>query len=88
MIDEIRQSRKNAAVVLTEKKPLDIPMTFLTADEFGKLSDDKAWMDSQAALPTWSVSGKQIIVHDSSHYIHSYQPDLVVKELLELAESE
>ncbi|WP_245699982.1 alpha/beta fold hydrolase [Paenibacillus glacialis] len=86
--DEIRQSRKNAEIVLAGKKPLDIPITVLTADYFGKLSDDKAWMDSQAVLPNWSVFGKQIIVPNTSHYIHSYQPDVIVNEILKIAELE
>lgn len=84
MRDEIRQSRENAETVLAGGKPLNIPLTVLTADYFGKLADDRAWKDNEAALPSWSVSGKQIIVQDSSHYLHSYQPELVVDELLRL----
>lgn len=84
MTDEIRQSRKNAEIVLNGKKPLDIPTTVLTADYFGKLSKDKAWMDNEAKLPSWSTSGKQIIVPNTSHYLHSYNPDVVVKEILAL----
>lgn len=84
MTDEIRQSRRNAEVILDGIKPLDIPIIVLTADYFGKLNE--AWKDSQAVLPSWSVSGEQIVVPDSSHYIHSYRPDLVVNELLKLAE--
>lgn len=85
MTDELRQSRENAGIVLRDGKPLKIPITVLTADYFGKLGDDHSWADSEAALPSWSVSGKQIIVHDSSHYIHSYHPDIVVDEVLQLA---
>ena len=85
MTDEIRQSRENAGIVLAGGKPLKIPITVMTADYFGKLGNDQAWKDSQAALPSWSVSGKQINVQGSSHYIHSYQPGLVVDELLKLA---
>ncbi|MEV5029257.1 alpha/beta fold hydrolase [Paenibacillus sp. LPE1-1-1.1] len=84
MRDEIRQSRENAEIVLAGGKPLNIPLTVLTADYFGKLADDRAWKDNEAALPSWSVSGKQIIVQDSSHYLHSYHPELVVDELLRL----
>lgn len=86
MTDEIRQSAKNAKIILADKKTLNIPVIVLTADYFGKLSDDKAWMDSQADFPAWSIAGKQMIIEDSSHYIHSYQPDLVVKEIIKLAE--
>ncbi|WP_419871207.1 alpha/beta fold hydrolase [Candidatus Pristimantibacillus sp. PTI5] len=86
MRDEIRQSRENAETVLAGGKPLNIPLTVLTADYFGKLAEDRAWKDNEAALPSWSVSGKQIIVQDSSHYLHSYQPELVVDELLRLVD--
>ncbi|WP_336789989.1 alpha/beta fold hydrolase [Paenibacillus sp. MMO-177] len=85
MTDEIRQSRANAMTILAGKKPLDVPMTVLTADYFGKLGSDKDWKNSEAALPSWSRYGKQMIVPNSSHYIHSYQPDIVVRELLELS---
>ncbi|MWC29700.1 alpha/beta hydrolase [Paenibacillus sp. MMS18-CY102] len=85
MTDEMRQSTNNAKIVLAGPKPLQAPMTVLTADYLGKLSEDADWQDSQAALPSWSVSGKQLIVKDSSHYIHGYQPDVVVRELLKLA---
>ncbi|EFM09651.1 alpha/beta hydrolase fold protein [Paenibacillus curdlanolyticus YK9] len=85
MTDEMRQSTNNAKTVVAGPKPLQVPMTVLTADYLGKLSKDAKWQESQAALPSWSVNGKQIIVKDSSHYIHGYQPDVVVGELLELA---
>jgi pimeloyl-ACP methyl ester carboxylesterase len=84
MTDEIRQSRSNADIVLSGKKPLDIPITVLTADYFGKLSKDKAWMDNESKLPSWTTSGKQIIVPNTSHYLLSYNPDVVVKEILAL----
>ncbi|MNC17352.1 putative aminoacrylate hydrolase RutD [compost metagenome] len=84
MVDEIRQSQENAQIVLAGEKPLPLPISVLTADYFGKLAEDRAWMDSQAELTSWSVDGKQIIVKDSSHYVHSYQPDRIVRELLQL----
>lgn len=85
MTDELRQSRANAKRIVADKKPLSMPMTVLTAGSFGKLEEDKAWRDSQAALPSWSVNGKQIVVTDAAHYIHAYRPDIVVEELLKLA---
>lgn len=84
MVDEISLSQENAQIVLAGIRPLPIPITVLTADNFGKLAKDRAWMDSQAVLPSWSVAGKQMIVEDSSHYIHSYQPERIVRELLEM----
>jgi pimeloyl-ACP methyl ester carboxylesterase len=86
MTDEMRQRNINAAIVLKEKKPLEIPFIVLTADKFGKLNDDKAWRDSQSAFTSWSTLGKQIIVPNADHYIHIFQPDVVVKEILKLVE--
>lgn len=85
MTDEIRMSRENGKTIMAGMKPLPIPITVLTADYFGKLADDEAWMDYEAALPSWSAAGKQIIVPETSHYIHHYKPDLVIKEILEVA---
>ena len=85
MTDEIRQSRSNARKIVEDKKPLDVPLTVLTADDFGKLRDDPDWQSSQADFPSWSRSGKQLVVKHASHYIHSYQPGLVARELLALA---
>jgi len=84
MTDELRRSRANAKRIVAAKKPLNVPMTVLTAGTFGKLDEDKAWRDSQAALPSWSVHGKQIIVPEAAHYIHAYRPDIVIDELLKL----
>lgn len=84
MTDELRQSRANAKQIVAAKKPLSMPMTVLTAGSFGKLDEDKAWRNSQAALPSWSVHGKQIVVPDAAHYIHAYRPDIVVEEILKL----
>ncbi|MDQ0058702.1 alpha/beta fold hydrolase [Paenibacillus harenae] len=85
MTDEIRQSRRNADTILKDKKAFDFPLTVLSADYFGKFANDKLWIDSQAAFPEWSSSGKQIIVPDSSHYLHQYKPDVVVEEILKVA---
>jgi hypothetical protein len=85
MTDEIRKSRSNAQRILEGKKPLDVPITVLTADYFGALSEDPEWASSQAEFPSWSRAGKQIVVEDTSHYIHSYRPDDVVREALALA---
>lgn len=87
MTDEIRQSRRNAETILKDKETFDFPLTVLSADYFGQFANDKLWIDSQAAFPEWSSEGKQIIVPDSSHYIHHYKPDVVVEEILKIAQS-
>jgi len=80
--DEMRQSQRNARKVLEGKKPLDIPMMVITAGGFGKQQRD--WMDSQAALTSWSLAGNQVIVEEAEHYVHHYRPDLVAKEILSM----
>ncbi len=83
MDKEIRQSRANAKKILATGNRLDIPITVLTADYFGKLNDDKAWMEHEASFPKWSTAqGKQIVVPESSHYLHHYNPAIVVQEIL------
>lgn len=82
MTDEMRQSQNNAKKVLQGNKPLDVPLTAITAGEFGKVAS--SWLESQKALPSWSLSGKQILVEDADHYVHHYRPDLVVEEILKM----
>lgn len=85
VIGEVKLSRENATKILSGPKPLSIPMVALTADYFGDLDKDKAWRDTQRALPEWSTDGKQIVVKDSSHYIYAYRPDVVAGEIEKLA---
>lgn len=79
--DEMRQRNINAAIVLKAKKTLEIPFIVLTAE----LNDTPGWRDSQIAFKTWSTLGKQYIVTKADHYIHNFQPDVVVNEILSMA---
>ncbi|MBB6669297.1 alpha/beta fold hydrolase [Cohnella nanjingensis] len=81
--DEMRQSQRNAFMVLSGPKPLNIPFTIMTAGSFGKA--DTAWLESQKALLSWSTEAKQVVIEDAEHYIHQYRPDLVAEEILKLA---
>lgn len=80
--DEMHQSQLNARKVLKGKKPLDVPMTVITAGEFKKQQSD--WIDSQATFTSWSDMGNQVILEEAKHYIHHYHPDLVAKEILNI----
>jgi pimeloyl-ACP methyl ester carboxylesterase len=82
MTDEMRQSQKNAKKVLQGRKPLDVPLTAITAGSFGKAAEN--WLESQNDLLSWSISGKQTFVEDADHYVHHYRPDLVVEEILKM----
>lgn len=80
--DELRQIQKNAEKVLKANKGLDVPLTIITADSFGDLKQD--WLESQEEFSSWSTKGKQIMAKDSRHYVHHYQPELVVKEIMNI----
>lgn len=79
--DEMRQIKNNAAKVL-EQKSVNVPLTVLTADSFGEVKED--WLESQKELSTWSPSGKHIVLEDSNHSVHQYQPGLIANEILSL----
>lgn len=81
--DELLRSQANAKVVLDAKQPFPFPLTILTADYLG--ASEELWTKTQAAFTSWSLQPKQIVVKDTEHYIHQYQPDLVAEEILALA---
>lgn len=81
--DEMRQIRNNAEKV-SEDQSLQVPLTVLTADSFGKIKED--WLESQIELSTWSSSGKQIVVKEANHSIHQYQPDIIAAEILRMVQ--
>jgi pimeloyl-ACP methyl ester carboxylesterase len=83
--DEMKQSQKNAKLIVADKVPLTIPLTVITAGSYGKA--EKKWLDSQEKLKNWSTIGKQIIIEDAYHYIHQYHPELIVSEIVATAKN-
>jgi pimeloyl-ACP methyl ester carboxylesterase len=83
--DELSQLDQNVQKVL-EDKSLEAPLTVLTADSFGKADPD--WLDTQNDLAIWSQAGKHVVVKDSNHYVHQYQPDVVAEEIISLLKKE
>lgn len=83
VIDEMRQIQINANKVIKENNGLKMPMTVITADNFGKIEKD--WLETQIKLASWSSSGKQVVLQDSKHYIHQYHPDRIAEEILRLS---
>ena len=82
MLDELKLSQKNALLLSKNKVKLDIPIIALTADMFGKQSEQ--WILSQKSMETWSTSFEWQLVPNSDHYIHHYQPELVLKAITQL----
>lgn len=81
-VDELREMKTNAKIVVDNKKPFPFPLTILTADYFG--ASEPIWDKTQAEFPSWSEHSKHITVKDTEHYIHQYHPDLVADEILAL----
>jgi pimeloyl-ACP methyl ester carboxylesterase len=82
IIDEMRNSQKNAVKVVDGGKLQNIPLTIITSGDFGNAG--KEWLKSQMNLKDWSNNSKQFVVPDSRHYIHQYHPEIIVDEIIEL----
>lgn len=82
IIDEMRRSQSNAKKVVDGGKLGNIPVTVITAGNFGQAS--QSWLNSQEKLKDWSTVGKQFTVKDSKHYIHQYKPEIIVNEIMKM----
>lgn len=83
IIDEMRMSQENAKKVCEGEKLGSISLTVITAGSFGK--QNSSWLESQKKLKEWSKNSKQFVVEDAKHYIHQYKPEIIVKEIEEIA---
>ncbi len=86
MTDELRLSKVNAVKVSEGAKPLDVPLIALTAGGFGQT--EVRWLESQKEWVGWSTDAEQKAVRASKHYIHHYEPDLVIEQLKKLVRNE
>lgn len=84
IIDEMRRSQSNAKKVVDGGKLGNLPLTVITAGNFGQVS--QSWLDSQEKLKDWSTLGKQLTVKDSNHYIHQYKPEIIINEILKIVD--
>lgn len=82
IVDEMRQSQTNAKIVIQGGTFKDLPITIITAGDFGKAS--ASWIKSQKELKSWSTISNQFIVKDTKHYIHQYHPEIITNEILKL----
>lgn len=80
--DEMMRSQENAKKVLHAGRLKNIPLTIITAGDFGQAS--KEWVDSEVKLKDWSENSKQLMIQDSKHSIHHYQPEIIVDEIIEM----
>jgi pimeloyl-ACP methyl ester carboxylesterase len=82
-LDEARPYRNLGArpvVVLTHGKPTP-DMSKEEAEKF-----DKAWLEMQKDMATWSSHGTQRTISDASHYIPNDDPDAVIAAIREVVD--
>ncbi|MBP1993708.1 alpha/beta fold hydrolase [Paenibacillus eucommiae] len=84
MVAEMKESRRNALHVMDGAKPLQIPLTIISAGtaesvDINPLNNLETWKK-------WSNQTKQIIVEDAEHYIHQYHPEIITQEIERLIE--
>ncbi|OMF12143.1 hypothetical protein BK131_19265 [Paenibacillus amylolyticus] len=84
VMEEVRNSRTNAACVLENKTKFDFPLTILTAGSEDSAEDSEAWQTDQADFASWSRHGTQLTVPHAKHSIHKSQPDIVAAEIMKL----
>lgn len=71
-LENILMMNENAETVLSNKKKMDIPFLVLSSDQ------DTGWTETQKQLGEWSTNYQQIVLKDSSHYIHWSNTDEVI----------
>lgn len=82
IVEELKMSKSNAIKVINSGKLNNIYLTIITSGDFGEA--DKSWISSQEKLKEWSNLSKQFVVQDTRHYIHQYQPSVIIKEIEEM----
>lgn len=82
IIDESNMANDSAKIVLDNGKLGDIPLRIFTAES--NVSAISEWENSQIALKEWSTDSKQIVVKNSRHAIHQFEPDVINDEIMKL----
>lgn len=85
MIDEIVHLQSNAGKVVEGGDLGELPLIWFTSGNNQQIFE--GWAESQAAMAEWSTSSKQIVLKDAGHYVHHHEPDMIIQEILHLAES-
>lgn len=82
VIDEEKNIKDNANIVLSNEKLNNIPLRIFSSDNSNKY--DKGWRESQEKFIEWSNNSKQVEVSETKHYIHLFNPEIINKEIKEL----
>lgn len=86
MLAELEMSQKNAKVVMGNGTLGNIPIIALTADEYG--SQSKQWYESQKSIASWTSNFENIIIKNTKHYIHQYNPQVVIDAIMKIDKSD
>lgn len=80
--DEQRNINSNARIIANNEKLGNIPLRIFSSEDSNKW--DKQWSKSQEGFIEWSTDSKQVVVSNSKHYIHLFQPEIINQAILEL----
>lgn len=83
LIQESNNVTKNAQTVIDGGRLQNIPLTLFTS---GNNNQEKKWSQTQKDFTKWSNKSKQIVIEGAGHYVHHDDPDLIVKEIINLIE--
>ncbi|GGN94097.1 alpha/beta fold hydrolase [Saccharibacillus kuerlensis] len=81
--DEMRQMHANARKVVEDKQKLNVPMTILVADNFGRTSEERIAAQRQFG-ESWANQSEVVVVQGSRHSMQAYQPQAIADAALEL----
>lgn len=79
MIHEAQSTRTNARTVIAGLKPLPIPVTLLTSGSAAQA--DAVAMNRDEVWKQWSTTFQRIYVENAKHYIHQFNPEIVVQSV-------
>jgi pimeloyl-ACP methyl ester carboxylesterase len=87
MIKEIRSFSSNCSLVLKDRIDFkNIPLYIITAGDRKSFSKEfnKAWLQSQEEMLSWSNNSSQVVVKNSDHFIHYYDENIIIDAISEL----
>lgn len=77
----LERMNENATMIVEKKEQLSIPFLVISTDQ------DQEWIQVQKQLGQWSLDYKQVILKDSSHYIHWSNEEEVIALIREFMET-
>jgi len=79
--NHLQEVRMGASKLLEHKGIGDIPLKVITSSSYNNLELTK---NIQQGLLTWSNNSEQIVVENSQHYVHWFNPETINSKIIEM----